>query len=121
MPKARKFSEKDLRYTTFFGPPGRVDVAPAVDSSISTSLAAGICILENCAMDYTMTYDDVLYIIEGELSFRTDQYELRCVTGDTLWVPDTITGTFEAKGLCKAFYAVHPVNWDEKAGFVSRG
>ena len=117
MPTARKFSEKDLTYTTFFGPPGRVDVAPTVDSSISSTLAAGVCVFEDCCMDYTMTYDDVLYILEGELVFRTEDYEVRCGPGDTLWVPDAITGTFEAKGRCKTFYAVHPVNWDEKAGF----
>ena len=117
MLRARKFAATDLTYTTFFGPPGRVDVAPTVDSSISTTLAAGVCIFEDCSMDYTMAYDDVLYVLEGELVFRAEDYEVRCGPGDTLWVPDTITGTFEAKGRCKAFYAVHPVNWDEKAGF----
>ena len=117
MPRARKFAEEDLTYSTFFGPPGRVDVAPTVDSSISRSLAAGLCIFEDCAMVYTMTYDDVLYILEGELVFRTDDYEVRCGPGDTMWVPDTIFGTFEAHGRCKVFYAVHPVDWDEKAGF----
>ena len=117
MPRAQKFAAEDLTYTTFFGPPGRVDVAPTVDSSISRTLAAGLCIFEDCSMDYTMTYDDVLYILEGELVFRTGEYEVHCGPGDTMWVPDTISGTFEAQGRCKVFYAVHPVDWDEKAGF----
>ena len=117
MPRALKFSEDQLTYSTFFGPPGRVDVAPTVDSSISTTLAAGLCIFEDCSMDYTMAYDDVLYVLEGELTFRAEDYEVRCGPGDTLWVPDGISGTFEAKGRCKAFYAVHPVDWDERAGF----
>ena len=118
MTRAKTFPAQDLIYTNFYGPPGRVDVAPSVDSSISSSLAAGLCIFEDCSMDYTMMYDDVLYILEGELTFRTEEYEVHCSPGDTMWVPDAITGTFIAKGRCKAFYAVHPVNWDEKAGFT---
>jgi len=115
--KIKVFKNREAKYESFYGPPGRVDVASYVDHKISDRLAFGLTVFQDCSMPYVLPYDDALYVLQGELVFRTDEQIYRCGPGDVLWTPTGAKGVFEATGYCKVFYAVAPSNWVELVNF----
>ena len=118
--EVRVFHQQQAEYVRFHGPPGRVDVASYVDSEISERLAFGLTIFEDCEMSYVLPYDDALFVLEGELVFRTEDTCYRAGPGDVLWTPTGAKGVFSATGQCKVFYAVAPSNWTQIVGFDPR-
>ena len=84
MAKVLQFNGDDARYSPFFGPPGRVDVAALLDERQSNNISLGLCIFEDCEMPYTLPYENAMYIIEGTLTFRTAERVDECGPGDVL-------------------------------------
>jgi ethanolamine utilization protein EutQ len=80
-----------------------------VNTSFSTRLGAGIGVFKNCAMEWTVTYDEVLFILEGQFRLKTSEGTFHAGPGDTLWIPEGTRLIYEADELVTFFYAVAPV------------
>ena len=80
-----------------------------VNTSYSEALGAGIGTFEDCAMEWTVTYDEVLFITEGELTLRVGGDAYRAGPGDVLLIPKDTALVYEAGEKVTYFYAVCPV------------
>ncbi len=84
--------------------------APVVNRRISTGLGAGIGVFENCAIEWTVTYDEVLFIQDGNFTLRVGGKAYRAGPGDILWIPKDTPLVYEAGERVVFFYAVYPVD-----------
>jgi ethanolamine utilization protein EutQ len=58
--------------------------APVVNRRYSTGMGAGIGVFENCAIEWTVTYDEVLFIKDGDFTLRAGGKAYRAGPGDIL-------------------------------------
>lgn len=80
-----------------------------VNTAFSTRLGAGIGVFQDCAMEWTVSYDEVLFILEGNLRLKTKAGTFHAGAGDTLWIPEGTWLVYEADDPVTIFYAVAPV------------
>jgi ethanolamine utilization protein EutQ len=83
---------------------------PVVNRRVSTGMGAGIGVFENCAIEWTVTYDEVLFIKEGNFTLRVAGKAYRAGPGDILWIPKDTPLVYEAGERVVFFYAVYPVD-----------
>jgi ethanolamine utilization protein EutQ len=81
-----------------------------VNTSFSTRLGAGIGVFRDCEMEWTVTYDEVLFILDGEFRLKTRDGTFHAGPGDTLWIPEGTWLVYTATAPVTFFYAVAPVD-----------
>lgn len=113
MTAVRKFSTENLDYERFHGPPGRLDIAKVVKAEHGSKMAGDVIVFEDIILEYEMPYDDIMYVLEGELTIATSTGDVVGGPGDILWVPNGETVTFRATRATKVFCATFPVNWED--------
>lgn len=82
----------------------------------STTMGAGIERLEKTRLEWTVTYDEVLFIREGELKVVSGGKTHLCRPGDIVWIPNGTTLIYDAPEACEYFYALTPVDWAKRQG-----
>jgi ethanolamine utilization protein EutQ len=119
MSKPQVFHRGDMVLQEAVTPTGNTSIARLVNSTISKHLGAGIEYLDNVAIDWTVTYDEVLFILEGPLTieFAPDDRHV-CNTGDIVWLPEGTHLKYIATGRAGYFYALYPVDWAQRQGTV---
>ena len=80
-----------------------------VNTAFSGRLGAGIGVFRDCTMEWTVTYDEVLFILDGQFRLKTKEGTFHAGPGDTLWVPEGTWLVYEADEPVTFFYAVAPV------------
>jgi ethanolamine utilization protein EutQ len=96
---------------------GNTRIARVIDRSLSDHIGAGIEVLDKVSIAWTVTYDEVLFIHEGEMTIRTGGDRWACQPGDIVWLPNGTTLEYDAtKGRCAYFYALYPVDWATRQG-----
>jgi len=98
------------------GPPGRIAVARDVSVNESESFGASVGTFEDCDMEWTVLYDEYIYILEGQLDLETKEGTFNLVPGDGIWLPNGTWMVYRAK-YAKAVIVVHPVNWRQIHGY----
>lgn len=95
---------------------GNVLAGPASPAIAGTpGFAAGFVDFADLEMDFTVTYDEACYVIEGEIFFTApgaeevavgagEVFEIRYGTDVHVRVPDR----------CRIFYAAYPIDWVER-------
>jgi ethanolamine utilization protein EutQ len=89
---------------------GIVDVVTAEDGS---SMGAGFMAWENCFFPWTLTYDEVDLVLEGELHIRCNGETVVGKAGDVLFIPKNTSIEFGTPTRVKFFYVAYPANWQE--------
>ena len=97
-------------------PTGSTAIAREVNAGISTHMGAGIEYLERVTIDWTVTYDEVLFIHEGALTVEFDGECYDCTPGDIVWLPSGTSLRYIARERCGYFYALYPVDWADRQG-----
>lgn len=92
------------------GPPGSAVVGRAIDSAISMSMGAGFGHFDGCAIEWTLLYDEIVYVISGTFIVETDGHAHEAGAGDVMWIPEGTTVTYGGRD-AQIFYAVQPGNW----------
>ncbi len=87
-----------------------------VNTSFSDNLGAGIGTFENCANEWTVTYDEVLFGIDGVLTIRIGEDAYDVGPGDVIWIPKDTALIYEADEKVTFFYAVCPAANSPSAG-----
>tara|TARA_B100000676_G_scaffold240537_1_gene241515 strand:- start:6861 stop:7214 length:354 start_codon:yes stop_codon:yes gene_type:complete len=98
------------------GPPGRIAVARDVSVNESETFGASIGTFENCEMEWTVLYDEYIYILEGHLDLETKDGTFNMTPGDSIWLPNGSWMIYRAE-YAKAVIVVHPVNWRQIHGY----
>ena len=87
-----------------------------VNISFSNRLGAGIGVFQDCSMEWTVIYDEVLFILEGQIRLKTKEGTFHAGPGDTLWIPEGTWLAYEADAPVIFFYAVAPVTGSPTTG-----
>lgn len=76
----------------------------------SSHLGAGIGTFDaGCNIEWTVTYDEVLFIHSGFFELRVENKAFMAGPGDVLWIPANSELTYKADEDVTFFYAVYPV------------
>ncbi len=90
--------------------PNGMKTVPVVNAGYSTTFGAGIGTMRNCDMAWTVTYDEVIYVMSGTCSIKVGDKRYKLGAGDMIWLPKDTPLVYEAgPELCTFFYAVSPV------------
>lgn len=95
-------------------PPGMTVLAKDVITSDDGSpMAAGYLSLTAGSFPWTLTYDEVQIVLEGELHLGGDAGNKVGYPGDVLYVPKGSSITFGTPTWAKFVYVTFPANWEE--------
>ena len=94
---------------------GGGNVVATVNRAVSRTLGGGIGVFENCDIPWTVTYDEILYGVEGVLEIHTEEGVHEVGPGDIMWLPAGTELAYVAREPAKFFFAVAPCA-ESKAG-----
>ena len=77
-------------------------------------IGAGYMSLDKGEMQWTLTYDEIDIVLEGELVITRGAEQVRGKTGDVIYIPKGSSITFGTPNWTRFVYVVFPVNWNEK-------
>ena len=95
-------------------PGTNVWVKDVVVTQDRSPMGAGYMSLDKGEMQWTLTYDEIDIVLEGELVITRGQEQVRGKTGDVIYIPKGSSITFGTPSWTKFVYVVFPVNWNEK-------
>ncbi len=75
------------------------------------NLGAGFMTFEKSELPWTLTYDEVDYVVEGEFTIKTGGKLYTMKPGDVFHIPKGTSVVFGSPSFCKVFYVVYPANW----------
>ena len=78
-------------------------------------IGAGLMEMIKTTFPWTLTYDEVDYIIEGRLEIIIDGRKIVGEAGDVMLIPKGSKIKFSAPDYAKFVYVVYPANWSELA------
>lgn len=77
----------------------------------SPRMGAGIMEVDHTSFDWTLTYDEFDYIIEGTLEIEIDGRIVTGNAGDIIFIPKNSHIHFQSKGKARFAYFVYPADW----------
>ena len=77
-----------------------------------TELGTGFGRFTDAVIPWTVKYDEILLVVEGEVTVETNRGDFKAGPNDCIWLPKGTELTYRAKSAL-VFYAIHPVNWME--------
>lgn len=76
-------------------------------------IGAGLMEMIKTTFDWTLTYDEIDYIIDGKLDIIIDGRKVSGEKGDVILIPKNSKIQFSAPEYAKFIYVVYPANWQE--------
>ncbi len=96
------------------GHPGdKVGIRDILGIKESPNMAGGFMTMEQSSFDWTLNYDEIDYVIEGNLEFKVNGKTYRGGPGDVFYIPANTSLTFSAPGRVRFFFVTYPANWAE--------
>ena len=97
--KTTVFKQTKFYFEEMSGAPvHNTTIARIVSPASSETLGGGIVIFEKCSYEWTVTYDEIFYIIDGQLRVVVDGENFDCETGDVIWLPRDTPLRYETAG-----------------------
>ncbi|MEM9911877.1 MAG: ethanolamine utilization protein EutQ [Pseudomonadota bacterium] len=87
-------------------------IAEVTGSAHGTKLGTGFAKFHNAEIPWTVRYDEVILVLDGEMTVRTEQGDLHAYAQDCIWLPEGTELTYIADDAL-VFYAIEPANWAE--------
>lgn len=88
------------------------DVVTAADGA---PVAAGVMSLREGSFPWELTYDEVQFVLEGELHLGTEHGTVVGLPGDVLYVPEGTKLTFGTPSWARFLYVTYPAEWGGEA------
>ncbi len=82
-----------------------------VKAEHGSPIAGGLMSFRAGSFPWTLDYDEIDYVIEGELHIGTDQGTVIGRPGDVLYIPKGTSITFGTPEWTKFFYVTFPAEW----------
>lgn len=89
-------------------PIGLTDVIGSADNS---SIAAGYMQWENCSFPWTLNYDEIDVVLEGELHITCGNKTHIGKPGDVFFIPKGAAIEFGSPGKVRFVYVTYPADW----------
>ncbi len=78
----------------------------------SKKLGCGVLELDNTEFDWTLTYDEIMYTISGELQIVINSEVVTVPEGNVVHIPNGSSITFKAPKYAKVLYITYPADWE---------
>ncbi|MBO0471357.1 DUF861 domain-containing protein [Enterococcus sp. DIV0242_7C1] len=80
----------------------------------SPRLGCGLMVMEDTTFDWLLEYDEVDYIIEGQLDVRIDGRTVSAGPGEILLIPKGSAIQFSVTGKARFVYVTYPADWQKQ-------
>ena len=100
----------DLTFTPRFAYGDMAQVAQISGAEDGSKLGSGFVRMTNAKIPWTVGYDEIILVLEGELTISTDQGDLMAGPQDSIWLPTGTKLTYIAQNAL-LFYAIEPSDW----------
>lgn len=74
-------------------------------------MGAGVMELDHTSFEWTLTYDEYDFVIEGELDIEIDGRVIHGKAGDIIYIPKGSHIHFQSPSKARYAYFVYPANW----------
>lgn len=92
----------------------RVWLQDLLDLEESPRLGCGVMELEDTSFEWTLTYDEIDYILEGTLDILIDGRRVRVEKGQVVFIPKNTKIHFSTPDKTRFLYICYPANWAEQ-------
>lgn len=110
---ARVVPYDQLEFTPRFDYGHMANVTEVVGGGDGSLLGTGFGRFKDAQIPWTVKYDEVLLVLDGEVTVRTAEGDLTAGPRDCIWLPNGTELTYIAKDAL-VFYAIQPTNWGEE-------
>jgi ethanolamine utilization protein EutQ len=102
-------------FGTGLATPGtNVRLKDVITSADGSSMAAGYMALEKGEFPWTLNYDEVDIVLEGELVITRGSLSVHAKMGDVIFIPKGSSITFGTPSHVRFIYVAFPANWNEQ-------
>ena len=95
-------------------PEMNVRLKDVINGADGSTMAAGYMALEKGEFPWTLTYDEVDVVLEGELVITRGGESVHARAGDTIFIPKGSSITFGTPEHVRFIYVAFPANWNEQ-------
>ena len=74
-------------------------------------LGCGLMVMERTTFPWTLTYDEMDYVIEGRLDILVDGQTVSAGPGEVLYIPKDTSIQFSVRDKARFLHFVYPANW----------
>jgi ethanolamine utilization protein EutQ (cupin superfamily) len=118
--KVKLLTDRDVPYDELV--PG-LELARAITSAGSTQLGGGYMRFAQDAefADWTLTYDEVLFVQTGELTVVSDGGNTVAQAGEAILIPKGAKVTYRGRAGTVSFFVLWPFDWNRKVDSPTKG
>ena len=111
--RVKLLTESDLAFSELV--PG-LELARAITHAGTTQLGGGYMRFSSDAefADWTLRYDEVLFVQAGELEIVSDSSSVRAHAGEAILIPNGAKVTYRGRAGTVGFFVLWPFDWDKK-------
>lgn len=80
----------------------------------SPRLGAGLMEMEDTTFPWTLNYDEMDYVVEGELSILIGGEKVTAGPGEVIYIPKGSSIQFSVAGRARFLYFVYPADWQNQ-------
>ena len=109
------FKASDRKFVRYLGsdssssPEGDAWISRLVGTELSDTMGAGVVVYERVAVNWNLTFDEVITLLEGELRIYSAGIKYDLLPGDMAWFPANTPLSYEVKDRAVVSYAVYPI------------
>ncbi|PWA07604.1 ethanolamine utilization protein [Pueribacillus theae] len=92
---------------------GKAEITRFVTDEISPTLGGGIVKMEKCKFPWTVRYDEILYITEGEVIIEANGEKMFGKEGDSFFIEKETSIVYEATSRGAFMFSLYPANWNK--------
>lgn len=97
---------------TFDGAPGKsIGLSDVIGTADNSPIAAGFMQWEKSSFPWTLTYDEIDVVLEGELHIRCDGKTYIGKPGDVFYIPKDTAIEFATPSKVRFVYVTYPADW----------
>ena len=80
----------------------------------SPRLGCGLMVMKDTTFDWTLEYDEVDYIISGQLDVVIDGRTISAKAGEIIFIPKSSSIKFSVTGDARFIYVTYPADWQSQ-------
>jgi ethanolamine utilization protein EutQ len=88
-----------------------VGIADVITAADGAPIAAGFMAWSQCFFPWTLDYDEIDLVLEGELHIRCNGQTYVGKSGDVFYIPKGSAIEFGTTSTVRFFYVTYPANW----------
>ena len=118
--KVKLLTDRDVPWDQLV--PG-FELARVITSAGSTQLGGGYMRFAEDAefADWTLTYDEVVFVQTGELTVRSDGDDTVARAGEAILIPNGAKVTYRGRAGTVGFFVLWPFDWNKKVDRLTEG